>query len=167
MSKLLFHNPRKFAQRGETVRAGRAKRAYLDLIISRLPVGIATSKPGDTTFRNPPMRGGRAWSDCPKVMTAKVGVDLATPLLGPDATQATGRSILGVPLLSSKAVADRAGWLIPKDRCFLVLRNNPSVIADRSAMFGSDPTAIRCVLRAAFAFVHEDAVIEVVMDSGS
>jgi hypothetical protein len=60
-----------------------------------------------------------------------------------------------------------AGWLIPKDRCFLVLRNDPSVIADRSAMFGSDSTAIRCVLRAAFAFCHEEAIIAVDMGGGS
>lgn len=105
--------------------------------------------------------------DTLQVMTAKTATDSAQPLLGPDATQATGRSILGVPLLSSKAVTDGAGWLIPKDRVFLVLRNDPQVVADRSAYFGSDSTGIRCVLRAGFGFVHEEAVIQVDMGGGS
>lgn len=50
---------------------------------------------------------------------------------------------------------------------FVVLRDDPEVIADTSAFFSSARTAIRAVLRVGIAFPHEAAVVRVVMDSGS
>lgn len=95
------------------------------------------------------------------VATTKTATDSNEPLLGPDATQATARSVLGVPLYSSPAVDVGSMWLVPRDKCFVVMRDDPQVIADTSAFFSSDRTAIRCVLRVGFGFPHEQAIIRV------
>ena len=47
------------------------------------------------------------------------------------------------------------------------MRTNPEVIADTSAYFTSDRTAIRCVLRVGFGFPHDKAAVKVVIDGGS
>jgi HK97 family phage major capsid protein len=99
-------------------------------------------------------------ADVLAVSTAKVAVDSNQPLLGPDATQATTRSVLGVPLYSSPAVTAGDMWLV-------VLRTDPRVVADTSAYFSSDRTGIRCVLRVGFGFPHEQAIVKVVIDGGS
>jgi hypothetical protein len=99
--------------------------------------------------------------------TAKVAVDSNQPLLGPDATQATGRSVLGVPLYSSPAVTEGAMWLVPRDKCFVVIRSDATVVADQSAYLGSDRVGIRCVLRVGFGFPHQQAIVQVIIDGGS
>ncbi len=58
-------------------------------------------------------------------------------------------------------------WLVPRDRVFVVLRTDPEVIADRSAAFTSDRTAIRCILRVGFGFPHEQAIVRVIIGTGS
>ncbi|MCC9186738.1 phage major capsid protein [Mycolicibacterium mageritense] len=103
-------------------------------------------------------------TDVLSVSTTKVAADSNQPLLGPDATQATGRSILGVPAYSSPAVTQGAMWLVPRDKVFVVLRADPQVIADSSAYFSSDRTGIRCVLRVGFGFPHEQAIVRVGME---
>ncbi|GAA1683556.1 hypothetical protein MMUR_22200 [Mycolicibacterium murale] len=99
--------------------------------------------------------------------TAKVSDDSHQPLLGPDATQVTGRSALGVPIFSAPACDQGVAWLIPRDRVFVVLRDDPEVVADRSAFFSSYRTAIRAVLRVGIAHPHQEAIVRVVMDGGS
>jgi HK97 family phage major capsid protein len=106
-------------------------------------------------------------TDVLSVSTTKVMSTSNQPLLGPDATQATGRSILGVPLYSSPAVGAGAMWLVPRDQAFVVMRTDPQVIADTSAYFTSDRTAIRCILRVGFGFPHQQAIIKVIIDGGS
>lgn len=106
-------------------------------------------------------------ADVLAVSVAKVAVDSNAPLLGPDATQATGRSVLGVPLYSSPAVTAGAMWLVPRDKCFVVIRQDAEVIADGSAYFSSDRTGIRCVLRVGIGFPHQQAAVKVVIDGGS
>jgi hypothetical protein len=59
------------------------------------------------------------------VSTAKVAADSNAPLLGPDATQATSRSVLGVPLYSSPAVTAGAMWLVPRSKVFHRLAQRP------------------------------------------
>ncbi|MGV0777722.1 phage major capsid protein [Mycolicibacter kumamotonensis] len=103
-------------------------------------------------------------SDVLALSTAKVSTDSHQPLLGPDATQATSRSVLGVPLFSSPAVTQGAMWLVPRDKTFVVLRTDPEVIADGSAFFSSDRTAVRAVLRVSPAFPHEAAIVRVAID---
>jgi HK97 family phage major capsid protein len=106
-------------------------------------------------------------SDVLALATAKVAVDSNQPLLGPDATQATSRSVLGVPLYSWPAVTAGATWLLPRDKVFVVLRTDPQVVADTSAYFSSDRTGIRCMLSVGFGYPHEEAVVKAVIDGGS
>ncbi|MCV7002812.1 phage major capsid protein [Mycolicibacterium alvei] len=106
-------------------------------------------------------------SDVLALSTAKVSDDSHQPLLGPDATKVTGRSALGVPIFSAPACEQGTAWLIPRDRVFVVLRDDPEVIADTSAFFSSARTAIRAVLRVGIAFPHEAAVVRVAIDGGS
>jgi hypothetical protein len=75
--------------------------------------------------------------------------------------------VLGVPLYSSPAVTAGEMWLIPRDKVFIVLRTDPEVIADTSAYFSSDRTAVRAVLRVSPAYPHEAAIVRVVTDGGS
>jgi hypothetical protein len=86
------------------------------------------------------------------------------PLLGTDPSSPTARSIFGIPLYWSPAVDQGAVWGIPKMKAFVVLRNDVSVVADSSAFFSSDRTAVRCTLRAAFAFPHPHAIIRIGSD---
>ena len=106
-------------------------------------------------------------ADVLTLSTAKVSEDSHQPLLGPDATQVTGRSALGVPIYSAPACDQGTAWLIPRDRVFVVLRNNPEVVADPSPFFSSYRTAIRAVLRVGIAYPHEQAVVRVIIDGGS
>jgi HK97 family phage major capsid protein len=101
------------------------------------------------------------------VATTKSGTDFNTPLLGPDASQATNRSILGVPLRSSPAVTRGGVWLVPKAKAFVVIRQQVEVVTDTSAYFSSDRTGIRCVIRVGVAFPHPEAIVLAVMDEGS
>lgn len=124
-----------------------------------LAVDPVTGLPGMSFVGNP--------ADVLAVSVAKVADDSNAPLLGPDATQATSRSVLGVPLYSSPAVSAGDMWLVPRSKVFIVLRNDPEVIADTSAYFSSDRTAVRAVLRVSPAFPHEAAIIRVVIDGRS
>jgi HK97 family phage major capsid protein len=122
----------------------------------------ADGSPGAAFVGNP--------ADVLLVSTTKTdSSDSNEPLLAVDrnVTQPTGRAILGYPLWSSPAVTEGAMWLVPKDKCFVVMRNDPSVVADSSAYFSSDRVGIRCVLRVGFGFPHEAAIVQVVIDGGS
>lgn len=122
-------------------------------------VDVVTGLPGMSLVGHP--------SDVLTVSTAKTATDSNAPLLGPDATSATQRSVLGVPLFSSPAVSAGSMWLVPRTKTFLVLRSDPEVIADSSAYFSSARTAVRAVLRTAPAFPHQAAIIRVLMEAGS
>lgn len=106
-------------------------------------------------------------ADVLTLSTLKVQDGNNQPLLGPDATSVTSRSVLGVPLFSSPAVTRGIAWAVPRSRVFVVLRTNPEVVADRSAFFSADSTGIRCVLRVGFGFPHQAAIAKVVIDGGS
>jgi len=101
------------------------------------------------------------------LMTLKTLADSNEPLLGTDATAVTSRSVLGVPLYSSIAVEPGIAWAVPRSRVFVVIRTDPQVVSDTSAYFGSDGTAIRCILRVGFGFPHQEAIVKVVLDGGS
>ncbi len=83
------------------------------------------------------------------------------PVLGIDATSATGRRILGVPLYVSAYVAANTLWAIDSSRVWLVVRDDAAVEADRSVFFTSDRVAVKATMRAAFGFVHPQAVVKV------
>ena len=91
----------------------------------------------------------------------KSGTGLATPLLGIDPAVPTQRTIFGVPLISSPAVTPGAFWAVPKAKAFTVLRDDAAVVTDSSPFFASDRTAVRCTIRAGFAFPHQAAIIRI------
>ncbi|ANZ27230.1 capsid protein [Rhodococcus sp. WB1] len=81
------------------------------------------------------------------------------PLLGNDPTAPTKRTVLGVPLHSSPAVAAGDIWAIPIERVQVVLREDVTLDVDASAYFSSDRIGVRATLRVGFAFPHEAAVV--------
>ncbi|MEQ6898456.1 phage major capsid protein [Microbacterium sp. KR10-403] len=85
------------------------------------------------------------------------------PLLTPDPTQPTRRTIQGVPLLVSSAVTAGTVWGIPKTRALLIRRNDVDLQVDTSPYFTSDRTAVRATMRVGFAFPHAAAVQKITL----
>jgi len=83
------------------------------------------------------------------------------PLLGRDATSATSRTILGVPVFVSEFVAANTLWALDRSRVWLVVRDDAAVEADRSVFFTSDRVAVKATMRAGFGFVHPQSVVRV------
>lgn len=83
------------------------------------------------------------------------------PLLQPDPTKPTRRTILGVPLYVSPAVAANVVWGIPGDRVFVVIRDDARIDVDGSVFFTSDRVAVRATMRVGFAFPHPAAIVKV------
>ena len=95
------------------------------------------------------------------ISTLKTETASIEPLLGPDASSPTKRSLFGVPLYSSAAVNDSTVWAIPMAKTFVVMRMPATVVSDSSAFFSSDRTAVRAVTRIAFGFPHEQAIVKI------
>jgi len=93
--------------------------------------------------------------------TIKQGTGSNQPVLGMDATAATSRSVLGVPLYVSQYVAANTLWAIDFSRVWLVVRDDATVEADRSVFFTSDRVAVKATMRAGFGFVHPQSVVKV------
>ena len=106
-------------------------------------------------------------TDVLTLVQLKTLTDSNEPLLGNDAAAPTQRSILGVALYSSIAVAEGTAWAIPRSKTFVVIRQDAEVIADSSAYFGSDSTAVRCVIRVGYGFPHEESICKIAIDGGS
>ena len=83
------------------------------------------------------------------------------PLLGPDATSPTKRSILGVPVYWSPAESASTVWLVSQAKSFVVMRQPTSLVVDDSAYFRSDRVGIRCTMRVGFAWPHQAAVVKI------
>ncbi|MDQ3104102.1 MAG: phage major capsid protein [Actinomycetota bacterium] len=83
------------------------------------------------------------------------------PVLGMDATSATSRQVLGVPLFVSEYVAANTLWAVDRTRVWLVVRDDATVEADRSVYFTSDRVAVKATMRAGFGFVHAASVVKV------
>lgn len=109
--------------------------------------------------------GVNAWvanpADALLLASLKEGTDSNKGLLQPDATQPARRAIGGVPLYTSTAVTSGEVWGVPKDRVFVVVREDASIDVDRSVFFTSDRTAIKVTMRVGFAFPHPLAVVKV------
>lgn len=91
----------------------------------------------------------------------KEEADSNRPLLQPDPTQPTRRTIGGIPLHTSPSVTPGVVWGIPRDRVLIVRRTNPTLDVDRSAYFSSHRVAVRATLRIGFSFPHARAVQKV------
>lgn len=85
------------------------------------------------------------------------------PLLQPDPTQATRRSVLGVPLYSlpGTVIGDDVVWAIDRAKTFTVMRQDVALEVDRSVFFGSDSLAVRAIIRVGFGFPHEAAIVKI------
>jgi HK97 family phage major capsid protein len=101
----------------------------------------------------------------PATVLALSELKLATgwnaPLLGPDASSPTKRSILGVPLYWSPYIGDGIVWLVAQAKSFVVIRANTSVVTDQSAYFSSDRVGVRATMRVGFGWPHEAAVVRI------
>lgn len=87
------------------------------------------------------------------------------PLLGADATLATRRVVLGVPLLVSSAVTQGTIWGIPKERAVVVRRQDVDLDVDTSAYFTSYRTAIRAIMRVGFGFTDPATIQKVTLSA--
>ncbi|MDQ3416517.1 MAG: phage major capsid protein [Actinomycetota bacterium] len=93
--------------------------------------------------------------------TIKQATGSNQPVLGADATSATSRTVLGVPLHVSPYVAANTLWAVDGSRVWLVVRDDASVEADRSVYFTSDRVCVKATMRAGFGFVHAASVVKV------
>lgn len=98
-----------------------------------------------------------------KLSKLKSGSALNTPLLQADPTQPGKRQILGVPLMTSPYITttDDVVWAIPAAMCFMVIREQAEVEADRSVFFTSDRVAVRAIVRLGFGFPNAPAIVKI------
>ena len=68
---------------------------------------------------------------------------------------------VGVEQIGVDAVDESTVWGLAQAKSFVVFRQPATVVADTSAFFSSDRTALRAVVRAAFAWPHQAAVIKI------
>ena len=91
---------------------------------------------------------------------AAVGSNM--PLLSPGGpTQPTARTISGVPLYVSPAVAADIVWAIPRAHSLFVIRSDASVVTDSSVYFTSDRVAVRATMRISFGFTYPLACVKI------
>jgi HK97 family phage major capsid protein len=83
------------------------------------------------------------------------------PLLAPDPSQPSARTIAGVPLLVSPSVAADTIWAIPRDHVLFVIRQDASVVSDGSVFFTKDSVAVRATLRVGFAYTYPLAITKI------
>lgn len=108
-----------------------------------------------------------AWVTNPATAKAlakvKEGTGSNKPLLGPDPTVPGRRQILGVPLLTSPAVATTGNvvWGFSTAYSYLVVREDAEVESDRSVFFTSDRVAIRATLRLGFGFPAPATIVKI------
>lgn len=85
------------------------------------------------------------------------------PLLGPDVTTPTSRTIQGVPLYVSEFVAANTLWAIDGSRVWTVMRADAEITSDRSVFYTSARVAVRGIARVGFGFPHAAAVVKVTL----
>ncbi|MGO1950214.1 MAG: phage major capsid protein [Mycobacteriaceae bacterium] len=78
----------------------------------------------------------------------------------------TVRTVAGVPLYSSADVAAGTVWGVPKDRVHLALWKDVELVTDTSVFFTRDMSAIRAVMRCAFAFPDPASVVKITVGGG-
>jgi HK97 family phage major capsid protein len=93
----------------------------------------------------------------------KVASGNLQPLLGPDVTSPTSRTVQGVPLYVSEFVAANTLWALDGSRTWTVIRSDASIESDRSVLFTSDRVALRGILRAGIGFSHPASVVKVTL----
>lgn len=102
-------------------------------------------------------------TDALALAQVKRGTGSNEPLLQPDPTKPSRRTVSGVPLLVSPAVSQGTIFGVPQDRVYVAMREDAEVSSDSSVFYTSDRVAVRAKLRAGFAFPHEEAIVKIVI----
>lgn len=102
-------------------------------------------------------------ADALSVATLKEAAGSQRGLLQSDPTQPAVRTLAGVPLITSRHIEPGTVWCINKDAARLVLRQDATVVADESAYFTSDRTALRAVMRIGFGFTSPNDIVRVTL----
>lgn len=102
-------------------------------------------------------------ADALTIATLKESSDSNRGLLQSDPTQPAVRTVAGVPLLTSPHVTRGTLWGITREASRFVLREDASVVADTSAFFTSDRTALRATMRVGFGFTMPDQIVKVTL----
>lgn len=123
---------------------------------AKLTSFVASSSTVNRLMKIPAFQGAGSTSNAPALSTT----DVTAPL---------GTAIFGVPLhaVPDGAIAPDVVYGLSAPKAFVVLRSGTSIEVDRSIYFESDCSAIRSVLRVAWAWPHPQAVIRVTGGSGS
>lgn len=98
-----------------------------------------------------------------KLQKLKTATNANTPLLGVDPAEPTKQTILGVPLLPARAVAENTVFAIAKDYSFLVQREKFDFEVSEHYMFSADKVAFKAVARVAFAFPFPEAHVKITL----
>lgn len=80
---------------------------------------------------------------------------------GSNRTLLDDRTVLGRELLVSPEVESGVVWGIPMDRVIVAVRQDAELTVDESRYFEYDAVAVRAVMRVAFGFPHEAAVVKI------
>jgi HK97 family phage major capsid protein len=124
----------------------------VDSLIDALAAAAAVGAEIDTFVVNP--------TDFVALSKLKQATGSNVPLLQNDPAKPSGRIVLGVPLVLSTVVAAGVAWGIPRNRCYVVIRNDATVETDNSVFFTSDRVAVRATMRVGFGFPHALAVVK-------
>jgi HK97 family phage major capsid protein len=84
----------------------------------------------------------------------------SVPLLSNDPTKPTGRVLLGVPIKTTPALPTGTAWAIPRDRTYVVVREDADVETDSSVFFTSDRVAVKATMRVGFGYPHPAACVK-------
>lgn len=80
---------------------------------------------------------------------------------GSNRTLLDDRMVLGRELFVSPEVETGVVWGIPGDRVIVAVRQDAELTVDESRYLEYDAVAVRAVLRVAFGFPHEAAVVKI------
>lgn len=106
-----------------------------------------------------------AWVTSPATARAiakiKQTADSNVPLVSPDVSAPSGRTLLGVPLYVTAAVQDGTVWGISKADVFVVMRQDVEIATSSGgSTFAADSTDIRGVMRVAPAFPRLESIVK-------
>jgi HK97 family phage major capsid protein len=98
------------------------------------------------------------WAALSKLTT---GSDDQRPVLNPQPTGVTTRSLLGVPIEVSRYCPEDTAYVADPSRLVVVDRVPASVEVDRSVKFLSDGVAVRAIMRLEFAAPYPTTIAKI------
>lgn len=138
------------------------------LTVTEVPAGsaITNTDPFNDGLHAAEQAGARvdSWVANPDDVLALSKVKKATgsnePLMAWSPDSPTGRAVVGRPLFPCVDVPAGTLWGIPRNRCFLVVREDAEIETDSSVFFTSDRVAVRGKLRVGLLFPHPAALVK-------